>query len=59
MNVFVLFSDIKADEVSFANDEIEEMDYFSKDYINQNSEEFTPNFIYEYNRFITNVCNHE
>ncbi len=52
INVFILYSDVDITSLNFAEDEIEEMKYFSKEDILQQTDEFTPNFIYEYNRYI-------
>lgn len=53
INVFILYCNIDSSALDFAKDEIEEMKYFSKDYILANPAEFTPNFIYEFNRYIS------
>lgn len=52
INVYILKSNISSDSVNYARDEIDDVAYFGREYIMQHKEEFTPNFIYEFERYI-------
>lgn len=55
VNVYMLKSYMDAGSVKFAHDEIDEVAYFSGEYIMSHKEEFTPNFLYEFERYVNDL----